>query len=174
MTESEIVKIANDVLDETDMGVAPINVVTIARYYGFSVYQANLGDDTSGLIMVDDKPLKNYNTNKLIMVHQNHSVGRKRFTVAHELGHYFLKGRPQKCFAHRDIAGKYNEEEKSANSFASALLMPENEIKSYIEKFQGMYGNDHPEFLIIKSIALNFNVSEDAAKVRLRKLGFVN
>ncbi len=54
-----------------------------------------------------------------------------RFTVAHELGHYFLPGHPEKLFPHGDglhesksgfISG--DPLERQADCFAGALLMP--------------------------------------------------
>ena len=55
-----------------------------------------------------------------------------RFTVAHELGHYFLPGHPEKLFPqgnglHQSRSGFISHEplERQADSFASALLMPD-------------------------------------------------
>lgn len=58
--------------------------------------------------------------------------GFMRFTVAHELGHYFLPGHPEKLFPHGDglhesrsgfISG--DPLERQADCFAGALLMPD-------------------------------------------------
>jgi Zn-dependent peptidase ImmA (M78 family) len=55
-----------------------------------------------------------------------------RFTVAHELGHYFLPGHAEQLFPngdglHRSRSGyiSHDRHEKQADQFASALLMPE-------------------------------------------------
>ena len=55
-----------------------------------------------------------------------------RFTVAHELGHYFLPGHPEKLFPngnglHQSRSGFISHDplERQADSFASALLMPD-------------------------------------------------
>lgn len=55
-----------------------------------------------------------------------------RFTVAHELGHYFLPGHPDKLFptgegVHQSRSGFISGDplERQADCFASALLMPE-------------------------------------------------
>jgi hypothetical protein len=58
--------------------------------------------------------------------------GFKRFTVANELGHYFLPGHPEKLFpngdgVHESKSGFVSSDnlERQADSFASALLMPD-------------------------------------------------
>lgn len=58
------------------------------------------------------------------------SDGFKRFSIAHELGHYFLPGHPEAVFAHGDshtshagfVAG--DPVELEADHFAACLLMP--------------------------------------------------
>lgn len=54
-----------------------------------------------------------------------------RFTVGHELGHYFLPGHPEALFPHGDGVHESksgfvssNEYERQADHFAAALLMP--------------------------------------------------
>ncbi|MFO0966102.1 MAG: ImmA/IrrE family metallo-endopeptidase [Gemmataceae bacterium] len=56
-----------------------------------------------------------------------------RFTVAHELGHYYLPGHPESLFpngdgCHRSHSGfiSHDRYERQADQFASALLMPES------------------------------------------------
>jgi hypothetical protein len=58
--------------------------------------------------------------------------GFTRFTIAHELGHYFLPGHPEKLFPngngiHESRSGFISHDplERQADCFASALLMPE-------------------------------------------------
>lgn len=64
-----------------------------------------------------------------------------RFTVAHELGHYFLPGHPELLFAngdgiHQSKSGftSQQREEKQADQFAAALLMPEALFKRAIDR----------------------------------------
>lgn len=169
MVNTEIEKKANSALEETDLGgIIPINIVAVARFFGFSVYESTLNDNLSGLIMVDKEPLKGYASNKIIVVNARHSTKRKRFTVAHELGHYFLNEKAQQCFAHRDIAGAYNREERDANQFASVILMPESKVRECVKNhtFAGILE-------LVEFIADTFNVSKEAAQVRLQKLNII-
>jgi predicted transcriptional regulator len=85
---------------------------------------------------------------------------RDRFTIAHELGHYFVHSnqgeRPIR--ASRKGSGQLEWE---ANWFAAALLMPSNEFKAISTKFSG---DDY-------SIAGHFQVSVPAVTIRRRWVG---
>lgn len=172
MNESEIKKKVEEVFKETGLISIPAEVVAMASFYGFSVYELEMDDKVSGMIIVGDKNLKDFDTDKVIVVNSNHAATRKRFTVAHELGHYILKNRPQKCYAHRDSSEVYNPEEKDANSFASALLMPEEDVKKFANSFfDNTFGD--VDLMIIPKVARRYNVSESAAEVRLKKLEII-
>lgn len=172
MDETKMKEEVTKVLAETDLDVAPIAIVSIANFYGFSVYEMPMDDSISGLIMADDENIKGFDTKQIIVVNSKHSSRRKRFTIAHELGHYIIQGKPSKCFAHRD-SGNYSSDERDANSFASALLMPEDEIKREVGNFKKAKIGDYPDSHLIDYIADAFDVSQSAAEVRLKKLGVI-
>lgn len=63
-----------------------------------------------------------------------------RFTVAHELGHYFLPGHPEKLFPrgnglHESKSGFISGDplERQADYFASALLMPVHQFREAVD-----------------------------------------
>lgn len=168
MGEQEIRTMVDDILEETALGTAPIKIISIANFYGFEVYELEFDDETSGVIMADQQAIEGFDTNRVIVVNAAHSPGRKRFTIAHELGHYFLNDRPDTCFAHRD-AFAYDEEERDANSFASALLMPEEEVRRKLRNLAEDTG-ETSDSARIAYIAEAFQVSRPAAEVRLKKL----
>lgn len=85
---------------------------------------------------------------------------RDRFTIAHELGHYFLHS----LFGEKTI--KINREgsdptEWEANWFAAGFLMPAD---SFQEEWQKLGGN-------IEAMAARFNVSTQTVKIRANVLG---
>jgi len=64
-----------------------------------------------------------------------------RFTVAHELGHFYLPGHPQLLFPsgdgiHQSRSGFISQqrEERQADQFAAALLMPEMLFRKAIDR----------------------------------------
>ena len=81
-----------------------------------------------GLFNCDGRIIANPRGGGVIRVRRSSSVGRERFTIAHEIGHFVLHaaphlqrddGPPQFAMWHCD------SEEAEANIFAAELLMPE-------------------------------------------------
>ncbi len=75
---------------------------------------------------------------KLILNSQSH-YRRQRFTLAHELGHYFIPWHAGLIICHIDPNSRmrnriYSDMEAEANHFASELLMPKSWISGLIEK----------------------------------------
>ena len=69
------------------------------------------------------------------------NAGFENFTIAHELGHYFLDGHPEAIFSggndrHYSKSGFVSDDihEKEADAFAAELLMPENFFKEALRK----------------------------------------
>ncbi|NWL32931.1 ImmA/IrrE family metallo-endopeptidase [Paenarthrobacter nitroguajacolicus] len=90
------------------------------------------------------------------------SARRDRFTLAHELGHYFLHYLYPHVEGERGFErGSRNRAETEANVFASALLMPRDEFVAAHRRFDGD----------VWKLAVNFDVSPDAATVRAKVLG---
>lgn len=87
---------------------------------------------------------------------------RDRFTIAHELGHYFLHSRQGEIPIRANRRGS-EPTEWEANWFAAALLMPAEEFRSAWGKRGGKVG----------VVALDFLVSRDAAAVRAKTLGLM-
>lgn len=92
------------------------------------------------------------------------------FTVAHELGHYFLPGHPKYLFRGRDgihesRSGFISEDfyEKQADYFAKSLLMPE-------ELFLVALREAGEGFVAVKSLAAKCKTSITATSIRLAQL----
>lgn len=166
--EEQIEKIAENVRSDTDLLSVPVQIGAIASFYGFKIIEADMPDSTSGLVIVNDENIENFETNKIIVINSCHSYKRKRFTTAHELGH-FLMHRGEPLYAHRDM-GTNGIEETNANNIAAALLMPLEVIKKRVKEIKYMFGKNYPTYLIISTIADEFCVSNETAEIRLRKL----
>lgn len=146
----------------------PIDIVAVAKSEGFSVLQQNL-DNCSGLILVNmENPfvIDKNSYEKAIVIDNNQTAARKNFTIAHELGHYFLEFSPEKgkIFAHRENGPAYSARENDANSFASELLMPHELLDNFIKEIKKYYNN---YYILANAISDAFNVSVPAAQYRL-------
>lgn len=105
----------------------------------------------------------------VIYVNRGDSQQRKLFTVAHELGHFFVHRELCDEFVDgqlisRDEQEKYAVRELEANEFAGNLIMPETQVR---ERVAGDITAD-----TLQSLAKSFGVSTLAMETRLRNLGY--
>lgn len=126
-------------------------------YVDFSSIERRVNKEISGAIQ---KRGDEYT----ILVNEDDSDVRARFTIAHELGHYYLhvKDDPRQIVTsfRRDRSAR----ETAANKFAAEFLMP----KELIER-------EYAKMVIPVSDALaqKFNVSKPAMRNRLDSLGLM-
>jgi len=107
-------------------------------------------------------------------VNSRHHPNRRRFTIAHELGHFRL---------HRGVAIHIDEdfrvnlrdedsskgvswEEVEANRFAAELLMPTGFLFQDVEKFKNI------DKQAVQNLARRYRVSSQSMEIRLANLGF--
>ena len=155
----------------------------------------SLADHVLGII--DFSPLKiKIDSNKI------NNLGRIRFTLAHELGHYFLGHSrylvSESCYEYNKYTGKpYEIEikdivrlEQQANSFAASLLMPKEDIAFEFISLANKMGLSNrgfgPLFLdnqkcnidnfdyLTSALMKKYGVSRLAVKNRLLSLGLLN
>ncbi len=129
--------------------------------YDLSEFNNDFEESISGLIDSEGKKVN-------IIINKYDYENRKRFTIAHELGHYFLHHDNSLPIKHIDLRSSMDmatskEKEQEANFFAAELLMPGNLIKKeyYTEKN-------------IIALAKIFGVSKEAMNIRLKELGLKN
>ena len=146
-------------LDEFWDGTLPVDPVRIAKDLGVEVLDVFLKKDVSGALV------KKEGRDPSILLNADDSKTRRRFTCAHELGHYIRRsGEPTPRYEYVDYRDKRSstgtdEEERYANSFAASLLMPEVAVKAMHEP--GM-----PAF----RLARRFGVSLESMQHRLDNL----
>ncbi|MGI8958351.1 MAG: ImmA/IrrE family metallo-endopeptidase [Bryobacteraceae bacterium] len=89
-------------------------------------------------------------------------MGRRRFSIAHELGHWELHEESQwfVCSSANLRDYKKSPQEAEANTFAAELLMPTSHVRPRCE-------NSSPSLELVKSIADDFQVSLTAAGIRV-------
>lgn len=162
---------ANAVISESQIESYPVDVIQIANDNGFKVYEQYLPPDISGMIMVNDEaPIKNFDSNKVIIVNQYDPPLRRRFTIAHELAHYFLhKSELIPLYAHRD-EGNLSQNETEANIFASNLLMPKAMVLQAVKDIWEDSSGDVADSILEGQISQRFKVSLSEAKARLFQL----
>jgi Zn-dependent peptidase ImmA (M78 family)/DNA-binding XRE family transcriptional regulator len=138
----------------------PVAIDDLARSCGVHVFEAELPGQVSGLLLFVD-------THVVIGFNKAHPETRRRFTIAHELGHYLLSHHDHFHIDLSDAHGNppgYNwQDERAANDFAAAALMPSAMVTNFFEK-------DHS----LQRLADRFNVSREAMGWRLVNLGLLS
>lgn len=155
-----------------------VPVHELAKAYGIDVQIHPIGDGVSGFLF-------RQGTQAIIGVDKGQGDVRRRFTIAHELGHFFLHGGQGLQEVHIDRVGKLmlrsptsskgvDPEEVEANFFAAELLMP----SKFLERENGIQagldlsgGDDTRE---ITRLAAKYGVSSQAMTFRLGNLGWTN
>lgn len=146
-------------------GVIPVPVEKIATKHGIKIETAYLDDELSGMSFVK-------NDVSVIVVNGNHHPNRRRFTVAHELGHHLLH-RPylennvhvDKVIYRNEVASQGTDrKEIQANAFAAELLMPASDLARY-------HAVDFNDEDFLADLAKRLKVSVSALTYRLVNLG---
>lgn len=157
----------------------PVDIHKVAVCLDVKVHSETLEDQMSGVLVIKG-------SEHHILVNSAHHANRQRFTIAHELGHLVLHDTSQdRLFIDAQLrvyqragepsASAYTDpnslttpqEEREANFFAAALLMPATLVRH--AAFKATVWDEHD----VASLAQSFGVSEQAMSIRLQRLGIV-
>lgn len=127
---------AEKIWEELCLTEPPLPIVEVAQSYGLKIVEVAFkgNNEISGVLDIN---------NKIIYLNQDDSVQHKRFTIAHELGHWclhhgLLENNPDLgIYYRRPIGGESDDKEKEANCFAANLLVP----LSQLQKFSSTYSD---------------------------------
>lgn len=167
-------RLVSDLLDKCGINAPPVPVEVVAEKMGARLSLEPLSDenDISGILYRDDKHI-------IIGINSKHHPNRRRFSIAHEIGHLVLHKKD--LFVDQEVKVDYrdatsslaiDQKEIQANTFAAELLMPRQfvsrEIARIIEK--GSLGTKDK---LIQDLSKKFKVSEQAMEYRLINLGIL-
>lgn len=167
-SRGEIAQVAAHVLKANGLYRLPVEVDALAERLNILVNYTDLDDDYSGLLVIR-------NGSGCAHINARHHPNRRRFSLAHELGHFVLHEAQQigKDAAYvdksmrlyqrkdRDVANSRMEWE--ANVFAAELLMPEQLVRSKVFD----EGYDLEDESDVSRLAVVLRVSEQALSIRL-------
>jgi Zn-dependent peptidase ImmA (M78 family) len=176
MRNEEVERAASDLLHRAGVVKTPVPLHRIATFLNAGIHQQTFEDMVSGVLLIQG-------TERHIMVNKAHHPNRQRFTIAHELGHLVLHHNSGdrlfidthlRAYQRRGSAasGVYEEpgstttpaEEREANQFASALLMPRELLLAMT------VGREFWDESDVAALAAEFGVSEQTMTIRLRQL----
>ena len=152
-------KLAAEVREEWDLGLDPIpNMTELLEEKGLKVLTVPLPARISGLTCLVKRPQEQAEL-PVIVVNDQFSLERRRLTLAHELAHRLID---TDSLPDRD-------EERAANMFAGAFLMPRDHLMREVGKHRNALG--YKELIDLKRL---YRVSGAALLVRLRQLDVIS
>jgi Zn-dependent peptidase ImmA (M78 family) len=160
---------ARALLSEFDIGTAPVDLLRLTEKLGALVVHQDMPADVSGMLLRRDGE-------QVIGVNGQHPPARRRFSMAHALGHLRLHRRRPLilCIDTRGaLRGAVSSmasdrEEAEANRFAAALLAPETQVRRAAAEAQFSTASQ-----LMTLMAARFEVSEAVMTYRLISLGVV-
>ena len=160
-------RLAEAIVKQLPTGIRAVPVREIASAIDiYEIREAVLDGLEGGLIVPEDK------SNGAILVHSERHEARKRYTIAHEIGHYvnpthrtsnpdgFMCSRKDMNVESAKAGDRHAKMELEANQFAAELLMPDALVSAFLERKVGA-DLDH-----IFALADWFEVSKEAAARR--------
>lgn len=187
LTVSDLGKYLKDKFDyEIFAGAPPVDVDTIARLLGINVIEsptyygstsAPVDSDTVGLISLEPEG----RATVWINTNQNAYEPRRRFTLAHEIGHFCMhrvEGRLEFVDDKSTMSRSesyWTRHESEANNFAAELLMPAELIRSVgkpiIDAYKRENGTEKmPLERFTAQMAPRFRVSNPAMEYRVKNM----
>ncbi len=163
--------IAKRLVREHGIERPPVPVELLADRLGAQIRYLPFEGDLSGMLFRDSAKC-------IIGVNSLHHPNRQRFTIAHEIGHMLLHRGDQ---IHVDRTYRVNlrgrtssqavsRDEMESNTFAAALLMPEEMLAEDLRRQEIDFESEEQ----LRVLATNYGVSLQALNLRLINLGLIS
>ncbi len=147
------------VREKWELGLDPIpNMTELLEEKGLKVLTIDLPTRVSGFTCMVQRP-NNLPALPVIVVNNQFSLERRRLTLAHELAHRLID---TESLPHKD-------EEKAANLFAGAFLIPAEHLRGEVGKHRNALG--YKEIIELKRV---YRVSGAALLMRMRQLDVIS
>ena len=165
LTETRV----EELLADTGVKCAPVSVDKVAEHLGIKIELVDLGQDCSAVLV--RKGIRG-----IVGVNKEHHLNRRRFSIAHEIGHFVLhrgdtyvdKGY-RVHFRDLESGSATKREEMAANAFAAELLMPAEWVKRAFDEQPFDLSDDDG----LERLAKEFRVSVQAMAYRLINLEII-
>lgn len=148
-------------INENSCDSPAVDLERVAKELNIVIIPYSFPEEISGVFFKKDGK-------QVLGVNQDEHENRRRFTIAHEIGHYLLHpasllhyDRPEVVhFRSKNVLGP---EEREANFFAAELLMPEELLRKCIDN----------GITSVSELASQFKVSKEAMSYRLANLNLL-
>jgi Zn-dependent peptidase ImmA (M78 family) len=164
--QNEIEQKAEEILSESGQRTIPVPVEEVAAHFKLRIGKA-ASTNFSGLLIRKDGAA-------LIGINSTENPRRQRFTIAHEIGHFFLHPNADVLVDYRSNSKgtRRTPKEKEADIFAASLLMPRQElVKDFMKVAGGVLTDEEQTKKVVSLLATKYEVSDEAMNIRLLGLG---
>ncbi|HVB21550.1 MAG TPA: XRE family transcriptional regulator [Ktedonobacteraceae bacterium] len=151
------------------LAASPIaDVAVLADEIGVLVSRLPLGDHQApdGCSALDPVSGLAY-----VLINSDKPRTRRRFTIAHELGHLVLGHLHEGEMVLDETLNASHPHETEANAFAAGLLMPEEGVRASLTRLRARLGAQAQPLEWAVWLCASFGVSEEAAAYRIMNLG---
>jgi Zn-dependent peptidase ImmA (M78 family) len=165
---------AEALIDSLGINKPAVDVVAVAKKLGLEVVITDLDEGISGVLVTGHH-------GSCIAVRKGDADARKRFSIAHEIGHYYLRHQFDTgehvhvdrghLVSHRNNRSSSGTDlkEVEANQFSACLLMPSKLLRERVKALR----TDRIYDSHITLLSKEFQVSEQAMTIRLSTLGLL-
>lgn len=164
------INIAKELIKSLGIKTCPVPIVQILNDLGFSVFKSDIKDkNISGFIAINPDFKNKFGTDKIIAIESTDTIGRQRFTLAHEFAHYlfdFDEENNTDYFDTYNIEKSDTENEKIPSRFAAEFLMPDFLFEQKYREFE-----NYTNYERINKLVDAFNVTLKAVNKRIEELG---
>jgi Zn-dependent peptidase ImmA (M78 family) len=156
MNRPEITQKVQAIIEKLGVEQAPVPVEDAAKLLNIKIVEYDkFASNFSGTLVKGENIT-------VLGINPTHSQIRRRFTIAHEIGHYLL-GHDIRDVLEENLERPPNLE-REANMFAGELLMPKEFLKKDIKA----------GISTVPDLAKKYNVSEQAMTIRLLETNLIN
>lgn len=146
---------------------SPIDIFALAqRIDGLTIVYYPMGDKLSGMC------IKGQKGNAVIALNSNMTLGRQRYSLAHEFYHFYYDDNMVSVCAKKIGNGK--DTEKDADMFASYFLMPDAALTAMAEDMAKTNENQYLSLNDVIRIEQYFGVSHQAVMYRLSRCPYLD
>lgn len=138
----------------------PCVLTAIEESLGVAVIIAHLGPGIAGLY----SPV----SGGVLLVNGRDAAVRRRFTLAHELGHHCL-GHGERLVTNEMLFDAYEPPEVDANQFAAEFLAPQEAVEEFVDSL----ADASPTLELVCRVSNYFAVSAQMARYRLMTCGIL-
>ena len=122
-----------------------IDIVSLVNELNIGVFMHSFSEEEYNAyssLNINNKLLKKYGTDKVIFLNKFSKYEEQRFSIAHEFAYYLFdsKCKTDDVYQHLFTSDfELSDLNKKAYNFASEILIPQNEIKKFLNEYSNNY-----------------------------------